>query len=275
MEHGDLYARITMSDEPSRLFRFWRSTLSEAQPESASVTIKKRNRPWHDWRSPDFYLHAVNSTERKLADISLSDLSLQLTSEEIEQASRLNDILWRWVGSRRETPVLDEPMPHMSVSATLFGPAAAVVPQIEALHDLEPLWEVRFLVAFTQGRPPAVDARTPNPMRASADFGPMMDEVATYAHMLAPGQEETLRDLGRRLAKLYRKRGDERRRKLQSVAAEVLGDEASEWLTTARFSRASPVHSVETVAFHSHMAFLESRRRRTQRPKRTHAWRAP
>ena len=93
--------------------------------------------------------------------------------------------------------------------------------------------------------------------------------------MLAPGQEETLRDLGRRLAKVYRKRGDERCRKLRSFATQVLGDDASEWLTTARFSSQSPVQQVESH-FEYHMDFLESRKRRakSQRPGRTRVWRA-
>src|ERR1700730_7903544 len=67
------------------------STLRDAQPESASVIIRKRNRSRFDW-SPDFHLTSVTRSERKLADMSLSAVSLKLEAGESEHTVRLLDI---------------------------------------------------------------------------------------------------------------------------------------------------------------------------------------
>jgi hypothetical protein len=49
----------------------------------------------------------VTRSERKLADMSLSAMSLKLEAGEIEHAVRLHDILWDWLSYRRKDPVLD------------------------------------------------------------------------------------------------------------------------------------------------------------------------
>jgi len=231
LQHGDIIAQITMSAEPARLFRFWRSTLRDAQPESALVIIRKRNRSY--WSS-DFYLNSVKRSERKLADMSLSALSPKLDAGEIEHAARLHDILWGWL-SGREVPVLDEAMPFMDVSVTMSGPADTVISQLETMHDLTPLYSVQFQVAFLQGRPPTVQARTPKSMETSADLPTMLQDIETYRQMVE-GQGAALKALGQRLAMLYRVRADVRRRELQRLAREVLGERANEWLTTSKYS---------------------------------------
>jgi hypothetical protein len=232
LKHGDVIAQITMSAEPSRLLRFWRSTLRDAQPESASVVIRKRNRSY--WSSSDFYLNSVTRSERKLADMS---------SAEIEHAARLHDILWGWLSCRQEDPALDEAMPFMHVSVKMSGPAETVISQLDAMHDLTPLHSVQFQVAFLQGRPPTVQARTPKLMETSADLPMMLRDIETYRQM-ADGQVAVLKALGQRLAILYRARAEVRRRDLQRLAREVLGERANEWLTTPTY-RPSPIQDVE------------------------------
>ena len=273
MRHGDIIAQITMSAEPSRLFRFWRSTLRDAQPESAAVTIRKRNKSRFDC-SPDFHLTSVTRSERKLADMSLSAMSLKLEAEEIEHAVRLHDILWDWLSYRRKDPVLDEAMPFIDVGVTMSGPAETVISQLETMHDLTPLFSVQFQVAFLQGRPTTVQARTPKSMETSADLATMLQDIETYRQRMAEGQAATLKALGQRLAVLYRERAKARRRALQSLASEALGECANEWLTTPEYSQPSPIQDVErTHSFNWNMEWLE-RQKRTQKPKREYAWRA-
>ena len=269
MKHGDVIAQITMSAEPSRLLRFWRSTLRDAQPESASVVIRKRNRSY--WSSSDFYLNSVTRSERKLADMSLSALSPKLDAAEIEQAARLHDILWGWLSCRREDPALDEAMPFMHLSVKMSGPAETVISQLEAMHDLTPLHSVQFQVAFLQGRPPTVQARTPKLMETSADLPMMLRDIETYRQM-AEGQVAVLKALGQRLAILYRARAEVRRRDLQRLAREVLGERANEWLTTPTY-RPSPIQDVER-SFNLDMEWLECQKKLTPKPKRDYAWRA-
>jgi hypothetical protein len=199
LQHGDIIAQITMSAEPSRLFRFWRSTLRDAQPESAAVTIRKRNKSRFDC-SPDFHLTSVTRSERKLADMSLSAMSLKLEAGEIEHAVRLHDILWDWLSYRRKDPVLDDAMPFIDVGVTMSGPAETVISQLETMHDLTPLFSVQFQVAFLQGRPTTVQARTPKSMETSADLATMLQDIETYRQRMAEGQAATLKALGQRLA---------------------------------------------------------------------------
>jgi hypothetical protein len=132
--------------------------------------------------------------------VSLSARSLTLDAGEIEHAARLHDILWGCL-SGREIPILDEAMPFMDVSAKMLGPAETVVSQLETMHDLTPLHSVQFQVAFLQGRPPTVQARTPKLMETSADIPIMLQDIETYRQM-AEGQAAVLKALGRRLAML-------------------------------------------------------------------------
>jgi hypothetical protein len=67
-KHRDLIAKIAMTAEPSRLFRFWRSTLRDAQPETASVIIKKQKVRF-DRYDTGFLLEPVMRSERKRADL--------------------------------------------------------------------------------------------------------------------------------------------------------------------------------------------------------------
>jgi hypothetical protein len=73
---------------------------------------------------------------------------------------------------------------------------------------------------------------------------------------------------------LFRKRGDIRRRHLQSMASQVLGDGATEWLTAPRSHGRSPVQTTEDFDYIQNLDWLEHTRKRNERPKRTHSWRA-
>ena len=74
---------------------------------------------------------------------------------------------------------------------------------------------------------------------------------------------------------LYRERAKARRRALQGLASEVLGECANEWLTTPEYSQPSPILDVErTHSFNWNMEWLERQKRtqkRTQKPKREYA----
>jgi hypothetical protein len=156
----------------------------------------------------------------------------------------------------------------------MSGPAETVISQLETMHDLTPLFSVQFQVAFLQGRPTTVQARTPKSMETSADLATMLQDIETYRQRMAEGQAATLKALGQRLAVLYRERAKARRRALQSLASEALGERANEWLTTPEYSQPSPIQDVErTHSFNWNMEWLE-RHKRTQKPKREYAWRA-
>jgi hypothetical protein len=124
MKHGEIVLELTLKDEPSRLFRLWRSTISCATPVSASVAILKRGRSRWDW-SPDFYFSPITPTERKLADVSLAQNLERLRADEIANTSQLHDLLWNWLSFKRENPVLHAEMPMARVSVILKGSADA------------------------------------------------------------------------------------------------------------------------------------------------------
>ena len=115
-------------------------------------------------------------------------MSLKLEAGEIEHAVRLHDILWDWLSYRRKDPVLDDAMPFIDVGVTMSGPAETVISQLETMHDLTPLFSVQFQVAFLQGRPTTVQARTPKSMETSADLATMLQDIETYRQRMAEGQ---------------------------------------------------------------------------------------
>lgn len=260
MNHGDIGAEVILSAEPLRVFMLWRSTLRSGRPEQANVVINKRRRPsfWSSF-SPSFDLNAVQRTERKLADISLSAISLQLDSGEIENASRLHEILWKWLG-RGEDPVLDREMPFTTVNLKISGEAETLIGDLEKMHDLEPLSSFQFVIAFRQDRPPVVKTRMPMTIMKSGDLALALPDFEGYKHMLADGQADRFLALGNRVENLFRKRRDARLKVLNALAKEVLGSRAGEFLTSPNRRGNRPIHCLERYEFDENIAWLKSKR---------------
>jgi hypothetical protein len=114
MQHGDIRVRISLYGEPQKITTYWRASLRDTLPETASVTIlKMRRKPssrqwWYD-DDPNFYFERMTRTEKKRAELSISDKSLYMTAAEIETARHLTETTYDWLSGRRSVPTINQP----------------------------------------------------------------------------------------------------------------------------------------------------------------------
>jgi hypothetical protein len=81
MQHGDIHMRISLSGEPQKLLTYWRGSLRDMLPTMAGVSITrplvKPRRTWLDVYNPSLYFEGMTRTEKKRADLSISEQSLK------------------------------------------------------------------------------------------------------------------------------------------------------------------------------------------------------
>jgi hypothetical protein len=274
MKHGEIVLELTLKDEPSRLFRLWRSTISCATPVSASVAILKRGRSRWDW-SPDFYFSPITPTERKLADVSLAQNLERLRADEIANTSQLHDLLWNWLSFKRENPVLHAEMPMARVSVILKGSADAVVEVLEGAYDLSSLYTSRFHLGFRCGQPNLIQTRIPFGIERLNDIPSCLAEMETCKNVLGQNQLSDFKLLLTRISRVYAKRAEDRRRKLRALAFEAIRDEANGWLQVGRRGDDAPIRTVEdNFAYECNTFWLKQKLKAREKQKRQYVWRA-
>ena len=107
MQHGEILVRLSLSGEPQKLLTYWRGSMRDMVPSSAAVTILKLNKkpprtPWWSDYDPNFYFELMTRTEKKRAELGISDRALSMTALEIETAHLQRDSC----GDRRRRRVL-------------------------------------------------------------------------------------------------------------------------------------------------------------------------
>ena len=95
MQHGEIKLRVMLAGEPHKLFTYWRGALPDGRPSSASVTILRPRRKFQvsSWwlpRDQGFYFEPMTRTEKKRAELSISDKALLMSAPEIATARRLD-----------------------------------------------------------------------------------------------------------------------------------------------------------------------------------------
>jgi hypothetical protein len=239
MNSDDLLISLRIQGEPSALFRNWRAGLRENVPKSASVSLKKRNPRPNGERY--FNCESVLPTERKRADLSLSEICQLLRPEEIASFRDLHDVLYEWL-SRREPPRLDQPIPSFLVYLTSEGDAESALTGFESLPANEMLGAVEVGPVYLQDRPrvpmvrwlPDIKSNTASEARNS---------LTNFAQSLEPGQVDVVLRTIARVEALFEKKATFRRQALTDRARLVLDGEANHWLNTGHY-REAPIRCV-------------------------------
>jgi hypothetical protein len=226
MQHGDIQVQVSLRGEPHKLLTYWRGSLRETLPISAAVTIvrPKRNhgnRGYWDYRDPSFYFEAITRTEKKRAELSISDKSLLMQAGEIATARHLTEILSDWLSRRHGLPHLDQPIPNARIALRCEGDGE-LVGIVEKFGDPEVLSSAQVGAVYTQGEPRRPDIRW-LPTISSTDKTVAIGELQTFEKSLADGQGADVRSLVNRIATVFRKQVVARRALLQRRFTEIFG----------------------------------------------------
>jgi hypothetical protein len=222
MQAGDIFIRADLRGEPQRLLTYWRGFLRESVPPQASVKILRPVR--FDRRSygrDGIYFESIKRTEKKRAELSISEVSLRMNGKEIAEARYLTEVLFDWLSGRSGMPYLRNPLPATSIYLQAEG-GLEVLNAIEQFTDPELITAVTVGIAYMQG----------NPRRPMQRFLPGMSDIRTqiqinemnyFESLLTDAQAEELRATIKRTADLFRKRLKYRRTLIASRIYEVMG----------------------------------------------------
>ena len=91
MQTEDIILNVSMAGEPQKLCTYCRGSLPGVLPVSAAIGIV---RPWryrpHSFYSPDFYFDQMSRTEKKRAELSISERSLRMEARESRRRGSLD-----------------------------------------------------------------------------------------------------------------------------------------------------------------------------------------
>ncbi len=149
MEHGEILVQISLAGEPQKLLTYWRGSLRHCLPIAASVTILRPScgsRRWWDFNDPNFHFKSMTRTEKKRAELSISEKSLMMQPQEIAIARELTEQFFGWLSGRREIPAINRPIPAAEVSLSAEG-GPDLVDVVELFNDPR-YYGVRKLASF-------------------------------------------------------------------------------------------------------------------------------
>jgi hypothetical protein len=214
MQQGELRVIVSLDAEPQKLATYWRGSLRDTIPTSASITLLRENRRprndwWWDYRSPHIGLEAMTRTEKKRAELSISDLALHMSAGEIATARELTDMTFKWLSGRGGIPEINKPIPQTILSVVAEG-NELLLPIIEKFSDPELLSRVVAGAVYLQGEPRRPDVRWLPPMTDS-DKAKAIAEIPNFEKLLADDQGQRLRDVVETAARLFRKKRAARR----------------------------------------------------------------
>jgi hypothetical protein len=118
MQHGDVQVRISLSGEPQKLLTYWRGSLRDILPTQSSITILRprlKRQRWWLYDDPSFHFEAMTRTEKKRAELSISEKSLMMQSGEIATARELTEKLFGWLSQRQGMPAINQPIPNARI----------------------------------------------------------------------------------------------------------------------------------------------------------------
>jgi hypothetical protein len=226
VQHGDIMMRLALRGEPQKLFTYWRGPMRDILPTEAAVTILKMNKrppssPWWSDRNPDFHFEAMTQTEKKRAELSISDHALSMTAPEIETARYLTDITFAWMSSRDPLPTLNQPISNARLSFSVEG-SPVLVEAVEQIGDPEVVSSATIGAVYTPrelGRP---DTRW-LPTARGIDKSAILSELKSFESQLIEGQASEVRRGVDRVSGVFRKALNLRRARLNKRITEVLG----------------------------------------------------
>jgi hypothetical protein len=218
--------RLSLSEEPQKLFAYWRGPMRDILPTAAAVTILKINKrppttPWWSDHNPNFHFEAMTQTEKKRAELSISDQALSMTAPEIETARYLTDIVFAWMSSRSTLPILDQPISNARMSFSVEG-SPVLVEAIERIGDPEVVSSVAIGAVYTQRELRRQETRW-LPTARGVDKNAALSELKSFERLLAEGQASEVRRVIDRVSGVFRKALNLRKGRLNKRITEVLG----------------------------------------------------
>jgi hypothetical protein len=274
MQHADIRLQLSLSGEPQKILTYWRGTMQDMLPTAVSVTIlkmhkKQQRSPWWSDYDANFYFEAMTRTEKKRAELSISDRSLSMTAPEIETARHLTDISYDWISGRRGLPSLDKAIPNARLSLRVEGPAT-LVDVIEKFGDPEVVSGATVGAVFIQGEPRRPDVRW-LPEMHGIDKTITLEEMKFFEGSLAEGQAAEMRNAADRVSGVFRKALNLRKARLNKRITEVQGYGKSLEIN----GRAITDDMIEGYQFNEIMSWLDGEKNRQRNPKDgIRSWRA-
>lgn len=154
----------------------------------------------------------MTRTEKKRAELSISDLALRLDAGEIATARELTDMTFDWLSGRRGIPEINKPMPKTMLSVIAEG-NELLLPIIETFNDPEMLSTVVIGAVYLQGEPRRPDVRW-LPSIFDSDKSKAIAEITSFEKSLGEDQGQRLRVTVETAARLFRKKRDARRARI-------------------------------------------------------------
>jgi hypothetical protein len=227
MQHGDIKVRLSLRGEPQKLLTYWHGSLHDQLPETANVTIlRKDNKPpinpwWPDYFDPNLYFETMTRTEKKRAELSISDQSLSMNATEIETARQLTDVTYGWISGRTSLPTFGSPIPHARLMLLVEG-LPSLVDAVERFGDPEVVSGASVGAVYAQGNPRRPDVRW-LPRLWDSSKTAALEELKVFEGLLAEGQATEVRKTVTRIGNVFRKALNLRKARLNKRITEVRG----------------------------------------------------
>jgi hypothetical protein len=223
IQHGDIRMRLALRGEPQKLLVYWRGSLSDILPTSASVSIiRPLRRSYLGYWNPSLYFEAISRSEKKRADLSISETSLEMEPEEIQAARHLTDLLFKWLSKRQfGVPTLDQPIMKAAISLVAEGDHS-LLNVIKSFGDPEVIASVSLGPVYLQGEPRRPGIRWLPPLEG-IDSHITIGVLGDFEKSLAAGQAEKIRSLVDLVVAIFRKRLAARRSALNKKYTELWG----------------------------------------------------
>jgi hypothetical protein len=163
----------------------------------------------------------MSRTEKKRAELSISEKSLRMDGQEIEVARTLTDVTFNWLSGKSDAPRLSQPIPSGRVHLS-FECGPPILDSIERFPDLELVSSFTIGAAYLQGQPRRPVTRY-LPMVSNSNKAEEFALLKEFEHLLQQGQAAQVRELIERVAQLFRKRVQARKLRLDTLARKAFG----------------------------------------------------
>jgi hypothetical protein len=271
LQTEEIVLNVSMAGEPEKLFTYCRGSLAGVLPASAAISIvrRRRYRP-HAFSNPDLYFDQMTRTEKKRAELSISERSLRMDAKEIEVARTLTDMTFNWLSGKSEAPRLSQAIPIGKVHLS-FVCSPPVLDSIERFPDLELVSSFTIGAAYLQGQPRRPVMRY-LPMVMNSNKAEETALLEEFENLLQQDQAAKVRELIERVAQLFKKRVRARKLKLDACARKVLGCGLSGMIFEGKPVSAAMIDGYQ---FDEILSWLNYEENRKDTPKgNIRAWRA-
>jgi hypothetical protein len=160
----------------------------------------------------------MSRTEKKRAELSISERSLRMDAKEIE-AARSFDMTFNWLSGKSAAPRISQPIPIGKVSLH-FECGPPILDSVERFPDLELVSSFQIGAAYLHGQPRRRVVRN-LPMMMNSNTDEDIASLKEFESLLQQDQAEKVRELIERVAQLFRRRVRARKFKLDALARRV------------------------------------------------------